>query len=37
VSGQTITVAGGMEGRTLWDAGQIDEAAIRARARSDAD
>jgi hypothetical protein len=37
VSGLKIRVAGGSEGRTLWDAGQIDEAAIRARARSDAD
>ena len=37
VSGQTVTVAGGMEGRTLWDAEQVDEAAVRARARSSAD
>jgi 3-oxoacyl-[acyl-carrier protein] reductase len=37
VSGQTITVAGGMEGRTLWDAEQVDESAVRARARSAAD
>lgn len=37
VSGQVVTVAGGMEGRTLWDVEQVDEAAIRARARSDAD
>ncbi|MCY2962007.1 MAG: SDR family oxidoreductase [Planctomycetota bacterium] len=31
VSGETVTVAGGMEGRTLWDAPQIDEDAIRRR------
>ncbi len=31
VSGEIVTVAGGMEGRTLWDSGQIDEAAIRRR------
>lgn len=37
VSGQTVTVAGGMEGRTLWDAEQVDEAAVRARSRSSAD
>lgn len=37
LSGQTLTVAGGMEGRTLWDADQVDEAAIRARARSTTD
>lgn len=34
VSGQTITVAGGMEGRLLWDEGEVDPAAVRARARS---
>ena len=28
-SGQTITVAGGMEGRMLWNDDEIDEAAIR--------
>jgi 3-oxoacyl-[acyl-carrier protein] reductase len=33
VSGETITVAGGMEGRTQWDPTAVDEAAIRARAR----
>ena len=33
VSGQTLTLAGGMEGRQLWNAAQIDEAAVRARAR----
>ncbi|MEX1023918.1 MAG: SDR family oxidoreductase [Planctomycetota bacterium] len=31
VSGQTITVAGGMEGRLLWNADEIDEAAVRQR------
>ncbi len=31
VSGQTVTVAGGMEGRTLWNSDQIDEDAIRRR------
>ncbi len=31
VSGETITVAGGMEGRVLWSEGDIDEAAVRAR------
>lgn len=33
VSGEVVTVAGGMEGRTLWDSGQIDEEAIRVRTR----
>ncbi len=31
VSGQTITVAGGMEGRVLWEEHELDEDAIRAR------
>jgi 3-oxoacyl-[acyl-carrier protein] reductase len=31
VSGQIVTVAGGMEGRSLWDPEQIDEDAIRLR------
>ena len=31
VSGQVITVAGGMEGRVLWEGGEIDERAIRSR------
>lgn len=31
VTGEVITVAGGMEGRALWDAADVDEAAIRAR------
>jgi len=33
VSGEVITVAGGMEGRTLWDSDRIDEDSIRRRAR----
>jgi 3-oxoacyl-[acyl-carrier protein] reductase len=33
VSGQTITVAGGMEGRVLWGDGDVDEAAVRERLR----
>lgn len=35
VSGEVVTVSGGMEGRTLWQAGDIDESAIRARARNE--
>ncbi len=31
VSGEVVTVAGGMEGRTLWDAADVDEAAVRRR------
>ncbi len=31
LSGQVLTVAGGMEGRVLWDEGAIDVAEIRAR------
>lgn len=31
VSGEVITVAGGMEGRSRWEPGEIDEAAIRRR------
>ena len=31
VSGEILTVAGGMEGRTLWTSDQIDEDEIRAR------
>lgn len=30
-TGQTVTVAGGMEGRLLWDADEIDEGEIRAK------
>jgi 3-oxoacyl-[acyl-carrier protein] reductase len=33
VTGQTITVAGGMEGRVLWADGDVDEAAVRERVR----
>ncbi len=33
VTGQTVTVAGGMEGRTLWESDDLDEDAIRRRAR----
>ena len=33
VSGQRLQVAGGMEGRRLWTEGQVDEAAVAARAR----
>jgi 3-oxoacyl-[acyl-carrier protein] reductase len=35
VSGQVITVAGGMEGRVLWEREAIDEAAVRARLQGD--
>ncbi len=35
VSGQVVTVAGGMEGRKLWSDGDIDGQGIRAEARSD--
>ena len=35
VSGEKLAVAGGMEGRTLWDDEEIDEAAIRRRLRPD--
>jgi len=33
VSGQRLLVAGGMEGRRLWTEADVDEAAVRARAR----
>jgi 3-oxoacyl-[acyl-carrier protein] reductase len=33
LSGQTLTVAGGMEGRRLWDGATIDPDAVRAAAR----
>jgi hypothetical protein len=26
-----LTIAGGMEGRALWEASDVDEAAMRAR------
>jgi 3-oxoacyl-[acyl-carrier protein] reductase len=35
LSGQTLTVAGGMEGRVLWPEGALDEEAVRARRRQD--
>jgi 3-oxoacyl-[acyl-carrier protein] reductase len=35
VSGQTIVIAGGMEGRVLWPLDAIDEDAIRRRAREE--
>lgn len=35
VSGQTIVLAGGMEGRVLWPADAIDEARIRRRFREE--
>jgi len=31
VTGEIVTVSGGMEGRTLWDADAIDEEAVRDR------
>jgi 3-oxoacyl-[acyl-carrier protein] reductase len=31
VTGEVITVAGGMEGRSLWEAGDVDEGEIRRR------
>ncbi|MGQ0553896.1 MAG: SDR family NAD(P)-dependent oxidoreductase [Planctomycetota bacterium] len=34
VSGQVLTVAGGMEGRQLWAAADIDEESVRRRATS---
>ena len=33
LTGQVLTVAGGMEGRTLWEVETIDEDAVRARLR----
>ncbi len=35
VTGQILTVAGGMEGRTLWESAAIDEDAVRARLDQD--
>ncbi len=35
VSGEVITVAGGMEGRVLWEREHVDEDAVRARVRGD--
>lgn len=37
VSGQVITVAGGMEGRVRWEPEQIDESRVRERLASDED
>jgi 3-oxoacyl-[acyl-carrier protein] reductase len=34
VSGEVVTVAGGMEGRTQWETGDVDEDAIRRRVTS---
>jgi 3-oxoacyl-[acyl-carrier protein] reductase len=31
VSGEVLTVAGGMEGRALWESADVDEAAVRRR------
>ena len=33
ISGEAVLVAGGMEGRALWSAAELDEDAIRARTR----
>ena len=33
ISGEVLTVAGGMEGRTIWNEKDIDEDAVRKRAR----
>ncbi len=33
VSGEVLTIAGGMEGRALWERAEIDEAAVRRRLR----
>jgi len=33
VTGQRLTIAGGMEGRRLWTEADVDEAAVRERAR----
>jgi 3-oxoacyl-[acyl-carrier protein] reductase len=35
ITGEALTVAGGMEGRTQWTAEQIDEAAVRRRLQQD--
>lgn len=35
VSGQRVVVAGGMEGRVLWEEAQVDGAAVRDRLRED--
>lgn len=35
ITGERVSVAGGMEGRTLWNAAEIDEGAIRRRLEHD--
>lgn len=35
VTGESLTVAGGMEGRRLWDAAEVDTQLLRARLDSD--
>jgi 3-oxoacyl-[acyl-carrier protein] reductase len=35
VTGEVLTVAGGMEGRQLWAPAEVDEPAVRARLRED--
>jgi len=35
LTGQTVTVAGGMEGRVLWDVDEADVEAVRRQARGD--
>ena len=35
VTGEVVTVAGGMEGRRLWEAGDVDENAVRAKLHED--
>lgn len=35
VSGQRLTIAGGMEGRVVWDEAQVDRAALLERLRPD--
>jgi 3-oxoacyl-[acyl-carrier protein] reductase len=34
VSGEVLTVAGGMEGRSFWEPADIDEDAVRKRAKT---
>jgi 3-oxoacyl-[acyl-carrier protein] reductase len=35
ITGEVLTVAGGMEGRTQWNSEQIDEAAVRRRVQQE--
>lgn len=35
VTGEVLTVAGGMEGRALWEASEVDEDRVRRRVRED--